>query len=207
MLGVLIEKELTTPDYYPMTLNALVAGCNQKSNRDPVVQYGSDEVASALKELGRGHLIGRSSGSGSRTIKYRHAAAEHLRLTREQRALLGCLLLRGPQTIGELRTRTTRMVNLPDLDAAREVLETLIERDPPLVSVLPVQPGRKEARLAHLMGSDPTSQSGKSAAEADGQVSQSVTTQRVDIRSEVDDLKKRLEKLERAFDKFRHQFD
>ncbi len=207
MLGVLIEKELTTPDYYPMTLNALTAGCNQKSNRDPVVQYGTDEVASALKELGKAHLIGRSSGAGSRTIKYRHAVAEHLRLTREQRALLACLMLRGPQSIGELRTRTTRMVNLPDLTAAREVVEALIERDPPLVSILPVQPGRKEARLSHLMGSVPPTHSAQTVASPEGEPAASVAVRPTDLRSEVEDLKDRLEKLERAFDKFRHQFD
>ena len=201
VLGVLLEKELTTPDYYPMTVNAIKTGCNQKSNREPVVRFESSEVTDALSELSRRHLVGRASGAGSRAAKYRHAVAEQLRLNREQRAVLATLLLRGPQTPGEIRSRSERMAALPSLEDAVAVLEALAGLEQPLATVLPLQPGRKEARFAHLLGeNDPA---GNTTLEG----SDRAVAPPSSIRSELQELRKRIEELEAQFTRFRSEFE
>ena len=201
VLGVLLEKELTTPDNYPMTVNAIKTGCNQKSNREPVVQFESSEVTDALSELSRRHLVGRASGAGSRASKYRHAVAEQLRLNREQRAVLATLLLRGPQTPGEIRARSERMAALPSLEDAVAVLEMLAGLDQPLAAVLPVQPGRKEARFTHLLGEHEPA--GSMALERTDHTVAPPTS----IRSELQELRQRIEELEKQFTRFRSEFE
>jgi len=152
VLGSLIEKQLTTPDYYPLTLNALTNACNQLSNRDPVVSYDENTVVRAIEVLREKRLATLYSGGESRVAKYKHTLTDALLLTPAEVALLCVLLLRGPQTVGELRTRTERLFkfdNLPEVEAA---LHALAARQPqPLVAKLPRQPGTKESRYAQLL--------------------------------------------------------
>ena len=154
VLGCLVEKELATPEYYPLTLNALTNACNQKSNRDPVLNLEEADVVRALDSLRFKQFV-LVSAEGSRVPKYRHLLAEKLKLTPSELAIIGELLLRGPQTVGELRTRGERMHPFPDLAAVEAVLEELLARTPPLVMRLPRQPGRKEQRYAQLFSGEP----------------------------------------------------
>jgi uncharacterized protein YceH (UPF0502 family) len=154
VLGCLLEKELATPEYCPLTLNALVNACNQKSNRDPVMLLTDDDVERALGSLAHRQLA-IVSGEGGRVIKYRHFLAEKLGLEPHAQALLAELMVRGPQTPGELRARASRMVDLPDVVTVLGVCLALEDREPPLVTTLPRQPGRKEARYAQLFSGPP----------------------------------------------------
>ena len=200
VLGVLIEKDLTTPDYYPMTLNSLTNGCNQKSNRDPVMELSEAIVQDGLDELIRHRMAGHASGAGSRAIKFRHAAAEHWQLSQPELAVLSVLLLRGPQTVGEIKGRTGRMAEFDDLEQVAAVLRRLEERDPPMCTALPVQPGKKEARYAHLLG-------GPIDLEALASEEAPVVVPVSSMRLELDEMKERLEALEAAFAAFRRQFE
>src|ERR1700760_356523 len=141
VLGSLIEKDVTTPDYYPMSLNALVNACNQKNNRDPVMNLDEPAVREALDGLQQQGLAGPASGADSRVTKYEHRLQEIFNFSRGETAILCVLLLRGPQTPGELRGRTERMHRFEDLDAVQFSLQKLMQRDPPLVAVLSRQPG------------------------------------------------------------------
>ena len=154
VLGCLIEKELATPEYYPLTLNSLTAACNQKSNRDPVMALDEAEVVRALDTL-KMKRYARQSAEGIRAAKYCHSLSENMMLEPTDLAILAELLLRGPQTVGELRTRGERMCPLPDLETVERVLEGLMNPDRPLVCKMPRQPGRKEARFAQLFGGMP----------------------------------------------------
>lgn len=150
VLGCLIEKRVTTPDVYPLSMNALRGACNQSTNRDPVMQVSDDEVRDACQSLYRHGLARLASGAGSRTIKYRHLAHEALKVDDAELALLAVLLLRGPQTVGELRTRTDRLHHFESLGTVTAVLDQLARRD--LVELLEREPGRKEPRYAHRLG-------------------------------------------------------
>lgn len=154
VLGSLIEKEITTPDYYPLSLNALVNACNQKNNREPVMSLQEDAVRDALNGLQNQRLAGPARGADSRVAKYEHRIQEVFNFTRGETAVLCVLLLRGPQTPGELRGRAERMYRFEHLDDVLSTLQKLIERDSPLVKVLPRQPGTKESRYAHLLSGD-----------------------------------------------------
>jgi uncharacterized protein len=156
VLGALIEKEVTTPEYYPLTLNALVNACNQKSNRDPVVAYDEETVEGAIDSLREKGLAAVISGAGMRVVKYRERFAEKLNLGRREMALLCVLMLRGPQTVGELHGRTERLHGFADLAEVESVLEQLMGREPdPLTARLPRLPGTKEPRYAHLLSGAP----------------------------------------------------
>ena len=154
VLGSLIEKELTTPAYYPLSLNALVNACNQKSNRDPFMNLDEDAVREALRSLNQKELAGPADNMESRVKKYEHRLQEAFNFTRHEIAILCELLLRGPQTPGELRNRADRMHRFDDLGIVQSTLQRLMKREPPLVKVLPRQPGTKEARYAHLLSGD-----------------------------------------------------
>jgi uncharacterized protein YceH (UPF0502 family) len=154
VLGALVEKDITTPDYYPLSLNALVNACNQKNNRDPVMSLEEGAVRDALDGLHEHGLAGPASGADSRVTKYEHRLQETFNFSRGETAILCVLLLRGPQTPGELRGRTERMHRFEDLDAVQSSLQKLMQREPPLVAVLPRQPGTKESRYAHLMSGE-----------------------------------------------------
>jgi uncharacterized protein YceH (UPF0502 family) len=154
VLGALVEKDITTPDYYPLSLNALVNACNQKNNRDPVMNLEEGAVRDALNGLHEHGLAGPGSGADSRVTKYEHRLQETFNFSRGETAVLCVLLLRGPQTPGELRGRTERMHRFEDLEAVQSSLQKLMQREPPLVVVLPRQPGTKEARYAHLLSGE-----------------------------------------------------
>ena len=210
VVGALAEKALATPDYYPMTLNGLVAACNQKTGREPVMELDDDQVARALDHLMRLGLAGTSEGAGSRVTKYRHLLDHHFGLDEAGTAALAVLLLRGPQTVGEVRGRTGRMHEFDTLDAAEATLRSLAERDEPLVTELPVQPGRKEARWAHLLageleveaeeGTTPGLAPAMQAARAEGDRIEA-------LEARVETLEDELCAVRAAFEKFRSQFE
>lgn len=154
VLGSLIEKEITTPDYYPLSLNALVNACNQKSNREPMMNLDETVVGKALDELTEKNLAAGTSGRDSRVLKYEHRFQEAFNFDRLETAILCVLLLRGPQTPGELRTRTERMHRFDDLEQVQTTLQRLMKREPSIVAMLAKQPGTKEARYAHLLSGE-----------------------------------------------------
>jgi uncharacterized protein YceH (UPF0502 family) len=215
VLGALIEKESTTPEYYPLSLNALLNACNQKSNRDPVTTLGEDAVRHAIRTLSEQALV-RSAGGDSRVAKFEHRINELYNFHRNELAVLCVLLLRGPQTPGELRTRTDRLYSFDDLEAVHSALGLLMRRDPPLVKILPRQPGTKEARYSHLLGADttPTHHSSpeisqESSADAPHPASRNISpdSQRIlQLESEVAELKSQLESLCEQFAAFQKQF-
>jgi len=153
VLGALIEKEITTPEYYPLSLNALINACNQKNNREPVTSLDEVEVRQALHGLEDEHLAGAVRGDG-RVPKYEHHCQEVFNFTRGEVAIVCVLLLRGPQTPGELRGRAERMYKFDELSDVQSVLQRLMTREPALVTILPRQPGTKEARYAHLLSGE-----------------------------------------------------
>ena len=188
VLGALLEKDLTTPEYYPLTVNALVNACNQKSSRDPVVQYDESTVEQALELLRNKHLAMRVSGSGHRVEKYGHRLGETVNLGRRETALLCVLMLRGPQTVGELRGRTERMHEFTDMEEVESVLDSLARREPaPLVMRMP------RGRWAHLLGGEPeaTPESESEPLHARGPIEERVRT----LELEVAELKQKLEDL------------
>jgi hypothetical protein len=154
VLGVLIEKALTTPAQYPITLNALTSGCNQKSNRDPVVNYTEDQVQSTLDRLRVKGLVTIVDMAGSRVLKYRHNAREALGVETMNLVVLSELLLRGPQTLGELRTRGSRMRPIESLEMAQGIVAALLEHDPPLIKRLPPAPGSRAERYVQRLCPD-----------------------------------------------------
>ena len=154
VLGCLLEKETTTPEYYPLSLNALVNACNQRSNREPVMDLDEEAVWLALHGLEDDKLAGRARGADGRVTKYEHWLGEAFNLSRAETALLCVLLLRGPQTPGELRGRTERMHAFEEIGDVLAGLQKLMEREQPLAAVLPRQPGTKEARYAHLLAGE-----------------------------------------------------
>ena len=153
VLGCLVEKQKTTPDQYPLTLNALRLACNQATNREPVVDYDEATIRAALGELGRRGWIRSGTGQGSRAAKYRHLIADELNLADDELAVLAVLMLRGPQTPGQIKQRTERMHPFADLDEVMLTIEGLIERE--LAERLPRQPGQKEERFQQLVGGSP----------------------------------------------------
>src|SRR5208282_2116620 len=146
VLGSLIEKDITTPEYYPLSLNALVNACNQKTNRDPVMQLDEDAVRNALEGLQQQRMAGPARGADSRVTKYEQRMQEVFNFTRAETAILCVLLLRGPQTPGELRGRAERMHRFETLEDVQSALQKLMQREPPLAKVLPRPPGTKESR-------------------------------------------------------------
>jgi len=151
VLGALVEKEVTTPEYYPLTINALINACNQRSNREPVMNLDEDDVRQALHGLEELQLAGRARSADGRAAKYEHWLGEAFNFSRAETALVCVLLLRGPQTPGELRGRTERLQHFDEIGEVMAALQKLMEREPPLAAVLPRQPGTKESRYAHLL--------------------------------------------------------
>jgi hypothetical protein len=208
VLGCLIEKELTTPEYYPLTLNALTNACNQKSNRGPVMNLEDADVVRALDSL-RFKQLALVSAEGGRVPKYRHALMEKLRLAPAELALLGELLLRGPQTLGELRARAERMCSFTDLAAVEEALQEMAERSPPLVTRLPLQSGRKEKRYAHLFSGMPEQVEEERVAppEAARLKVMADDERMAGLEKEVASLRNEVAELRRAIEEFRAQFE
>ena len=207
VLGALIEKDITTPDYYPMSLNALVNACNQKSNREPVMQLDENAVRDALSGLQERGLAGPAGGADSRVTKYEHRTQEVFNFTRAEIAVLCALLLRGPQTPGELRGRTERMHRFETLDDVQSALQKLMQRQPPLVKVLPRQPGTKESRSVHLLGGDVavTETAQVEAAVASHYSGDSERLAR--LEEEVGSLRREVGELKDQLERFRKQFE
>src|SRR3984957_20334893 len=190
VLGALIEKEITTPEYYPLSLNALINACNQKNNREPVTALDEVEVRQALHGLEDEHLAGPVRGDG-RVPKYEHHMQEVFNFTRGEIAVVCVLLLRGPQTPGELRGRTERMHRFEELSDVQSTLQRLMQRESPLVMILPRQPGTKEARYAHLLSGEVT-EVAPSVVETR---SSSLEAEVAALRQEVAELRAQVEKV------------
>lgn len=196
VLGSLIEKSKTTPDYYPMTLNALTAACNQKTSRHPVVQYDEETVVMALDALKRRGLIGTATGGGSRAVKYKHNLAIVYPLDLAEVAILCLLLLRGPQTPGELNTNSGRLFEFHSLDEVQQTLENLTKYETPFVQQLPRRPGQKEARYTHLLGGAPDLDAEDFVPEEPARKSVNDMEVRLGkVEQELAELKERFEKL------------
>ncbi len=205
VLGSLAEKESTTPDYYPLSLNALVNACNQKSNRDPVMNLDEDAVRNALDSLNAKNLAGAVSGAESRVTKYEHLMQEVFNFTRGEAAVMCALLLRGPQTPGELRTHSERIFQFPELSDVQSTLQRLMQRDPALVRVLPRQPGTKEARYIHLLSGDAAP---VPSEQTSMQTGASATDERVTrLESTVSSLQAELAEVKEQLAAFRKQFE
>jgi len=207
VLGSLIEKDITTPEYYPLSLNALVNACNQKSNRDPVMQLNEDAVRDALEALQEQRLAGPARGADSRVTKYEQRLQEVFNFTRPEIAVLCVLLLRGPQTPGELRGRSDRMHHFETLEDVQSALQKLMQREPALAKVLPRQPGTKESRYAHLLSGDVVE------AEAPVRVGAAVERNPADaervarLEEEVAELRREVSEVKDQLERFRKQFE
>lgn len=205
VLGALVEKEITTPEYYPLTLNALVNACNQKSNREPVVSYDEETAGDALASLKEKKLSFTLTGVGMRVPKFGHRMVETMNLGRREVAILCELLNRGPQTVGELRTRTERMHKFSDLDEVESCLRGLAERDPPFVVRLERQSGMKEPRWAHLFSGLYSGDVSELPAAA---TSEPVRRDRVStLEYELNQLRDRVQSLEQQFHDFQKKFE
>ena len=189
VLGSLIEKEITTPDYYPLSLNALVAACNQSSNRNPVTHFDEATVAGATDSLREKKLIHLVERSESRVTRYRHVLYEAMNLGRPAIAVMCVLMLRGPQTVGEIRTRSNRLYDFSTLEEVETTLNSLMSREPPLIVRLPRQSGQKEVRYAHLLS---------------GEVNLTEPEAEPD---RITKLEKEVEDLKKQFEQFRKQFE
>ena len=209
VLGVLIEKQITTPEYYPLTLNSLTAACNQKNNRNPVLSLAESDVERALDSLREKNLAYVFHGSTSRVPKYKHVAPEVLQLNPAELAAMCVLMLSGPQTVGEIRTRGSRLYDFKGMEEVDETVHALATRESdPMVVKLPRQPGQKDARFAHLLA-------GELAAEA---IAESVAPSRparreheVDrvsnLEAQIQTLTKQIEGLTAQFEEFKKQFE
>jgi uncharacterized protein len=207
VLGSLIEKDITTPDYYPLSLNALVNACNQKNNRDPVMTLDENSVRQALASLQGRRMAGPAGGADSRVAKYEHRLQEVFNFERRETALVCVLLLRGAQTPGELRGRCERMHRFETLDDVQSGLQRLMEREPPLARVLARQPGTKESRYMHLFSGD------AGVPEESDPVILQRAVRRVEegsrlsmLEGQVESLKQEVTELKRQLAEFRDQF-
>jgi uncharacterized protein YceH (UPF0502 family) len=207
VLGCLIEKDLATPEYYPLTLNALTNACNQKSNREPVMVLDETDVVRALDSL-RKMQLAHQSAEGVRAAKYCHNLEGQLQLEPEELAVFAELLLRGPQTVGELRNRAERMSPMGDLQAVEELLEHLMAREQPLVTRLPRQPGRKEHRFTHLLSGPPEIDETTSAPVEAARLQVAAEHERIcKLEDEVAALRAELVELRSQLQAFRAQFE
>jgi len=208
VLGCLIEKELTTPEYYPLTLNSLTNACNQKSNRDPLMALTEENIVRALDSLRFKQLVVLSADSG-RVPKYRHILAEKMGLMPAEQAILCELLVRGPQTVGELRTRGERMHPFGDVTAVDEVLQELMVLETPLITLLPRQPGRKEGRYAQLFSGIPemSEESPENRPESARQRVLAENERITKLEEEVTALRGEVTILQQMMAEFKAQFD
>ena len=206
VLGALVEKDITTPDYYPLSLNALINACNQKNNREPVTNFDEETVRLALRNLSEKRLAGPASGADSRVTKYEHRLQEVFNFTRPETAILCVLLLRGPQTPGELRGRTERMHRFEDLDEVLSGLQQLMRREPPLAKALGRRPGTKEIRYAHLLSGDveawepPAETASFSGSSAEGERIAQLEEQVAGLQKEVAELKQQMGEFKKQFE-------
>lgn len=205
VLGALIEKEATTPDYYPLSLNALKLACNQSSNRDPVMQLDEGAVLASTDRLRRQSLVRALQKSDSRVMKYSHLMGETMEVSARELGVMCVLMLRGPQTLGEIKGRTERLATFDSLEAVEATVNALIARQPtPLVARLPRQPGQKEVRYAHLLSGDVAAETPSVAATAP--VIQGPDRVAV-LEATTEELRKELADIRRQLEEFRKQFE
>ena len=201
VLGVLIEKSLAQPEYYPMTVNAIVTACNQKNNRDPVLELDESTVFDELEELRHAGLVGRVlAGPGSRADRFKHDALGIYTWGNRQQAIMAELLLRGPQTLNELKTRCARMVEFESLEALQITLDSLQETPPPWIVLLPRQPGQREARYQHRLYMNdeaPPAATERHPAAADRAAPAARNDGRLELLARIENLERRLQELER----------
>lgn len=207
VLGALIEKDITTPEYYPLSLNALMNACNQKSNREPVMNLNEESVRNALRGLEKDGLAGPADTFDSRVKKYEHRAQEVFNFDRRETAVLCVLLLRGPQTPGELRGRSERLHKFDELGEVESTLQKLMKREPPLAKVLPRQPGTKEARYAHLLSGEVFIAQPEITGTAADVATSSERDRIGHLEGELSDLRSQISDLQRQFADFRKQFE
>ncbi len=205
LLGCLMEKEMATPDYYPLTLNALINACNQKSNRSPVVNYDEETVLYALNGLQENKVVRKSSVS--RVAKYEQIFSNELKLVQREKAVICILMLRGPQTLGEIRGRTDRLFSFNSLEEVQEAIVTLEEMS--LVKKLAKQPGRKESRYSHLLSGEPqeTLEKTVSQRDTDTVIIRKENDRSNDLQVQIDSLRQELEALKLEFAQFKSQFE
>jgi uncharacterized protein len=208
VLGSLIEKDITTPDYYPLSLNALVNACNQKNNRDPIMSLGEAQVRAALDDLQQKRLAGPAGGADSRVPKYEHRLQEAFNLRRDETAIMCVLLLRGPQTPGELRGRGERMHRFEHLEDVQSALQRLMERDPPLAVMLARQPGTKEARYMHLLSGDASKYQVAPASAKAAELTTFPDTDRLNrLEDTIAELRQEITEIREQLASFRRQFE
>jgi len=207
VLGSLVEKDITTPEYYPLSLNALMNACNQKSNRDPVMQLDEDAVRDALEGLQQQRMAGPARGADSRVTKYEQRLQEVFNFTRAETAVLCVLLLRGPQTPGELRGRTERLHHFETLDDVQSALQKLMQREPALAMVLPRQPGTKESRYTHLLGGDVVVPDTPAHASAPVERNSGDAERIAQLEEEVAELRRDVSEVKDQLERFRKQFE
>ncbi|MEO6333605.1 MAG: YceH family protein [Pyrinomonadaceae bacterium] len=207
VLGSLVEKQLTTPEYYPLTLNALTAACNQKSNRDPVVSFDDATITGAVDTLRDKNLVYLFYGSTSRTVKYKHMLPSVYELEPAGVAIIAVLLLRGPQTLGELRERTGRLYEFSGIGEVQETLDALTRRDDPLIVKLERQQGQKEARYAHLLCGEIEQQAIPAVREGSAMPLNGKNDRIESLEAEFEALRSEFASLRETFEEFRKQFD
>lgn len=195
MLGSLMEKSKTTPDYYPMTINSLTAACNQKTSRRPVVQYDEDTVAQALNTLKRRGLISTATGGSIRSVKYKHNFAIVFPVLPAEVAIISLLMLRGPQTPGELNTNSGRLHEFESIEEVQEVLERLSTPEMPFLMQLPRRPGQKEVRYAHLLCGTPDVNDDDFADDTPGRAHGGLESRVVKLETELAELREAFDKL------------
>jgi len=207
-LGSLVEKQVTTPEYYPLSLNALTLACNQKNNRNPVTSYTEAQVEQAVETLREKNLAYVFYGSTSRVPKYKHVLPEVMHLSHPEVAVMCVLMLRGPQTPGELRGNASRLHEFTGLEEIEQTLTGLITRDEPLVVRLPRQPGQKEVRFAHLLAGDIDLESLASEAEHVAATPKRSGHEQIErLEQKVDALATEIENLKLQFEQFKKQFE
>ncbi len=210
VLGALIEKSLTTPEYYPLSINSLANACNQKSNREPVVNYDDKSVLRAVEGLRDKSLTMMVTGAGSRVSKYKHTFARRFQLNEKEVAVLCLLMLRGPQTVGEIRGRSSRLFDFANLQEVEEALNGLMRRgEGAFVVQLPRQPGRKESRYAHLFCGPPeiSEEAPEPRFEAAAEGGLVESERLIRLEAAVEALQIELEALKQKFAEFRQQFE
>ncbi len=205
VVGALVEKQLTTPEYYPLTLNALIAACNQKTNREPVVSYGEETVQKAVDDLREKNIVYVFYGSTSRVPKYKHILPDTLEIQPPETAVLCVLMLRGAQTLGELRERTARLYEFSGLGEVSETLDALGKRDEPLVARLERQAGQKEARFAHLLSGEIAA--ANETASQTSAARQTANDRIVELEKEIENLRSELNLFRQSFEEFKKQFE
>lgn len=206
VLGCLLEKEMATPDYYPLSLNGLMNACNQKSNRNPIVSYDEETVLQAIDMLKEKHLAWQSDAG--RVPKYEHQFGKKMNLVQKEMAVMCLLLLRGPQTVGELRSRAERLYTFESLEEVGESIQSL--EGMKLVRQLPRKPGQKESRIIHLLGAEPEYSDGQgeeSGEAAAGERKPVGDTRLAALEEETSRLRKELDELKMEFQVFKEEFD